>query len=121
MQFFHVEDLCRMMEVILYEKPDPHVFNVGNEKTVSIREWVTLCYQAAGKVPEFVEVQEDIPQRSYFSFSDYEYVLAVNRQKKWLSDTKPLLDGLEESYRWYKENAAEVNRRPYIEYIEENF
>ncbi len=121
MQFFHVEDLCRMIDAILKEKPDTHIFNVGNEETISIREWVSLCYKVAGKNPEFVEVHADIPQRSYFSFSDYEYVLAVDRQKEWLSGTKPILEGLAESFRWYQENPEEVNRRPYIEYIDENF
>ena len=30
LQFFHVKDLCRLMEVIIKEKPEEHILNVGN-------------------------------------------------------------------------------------------
>ena len=36
LQFFHVKDLCRFMDVILEMKPAQHIFNVGNETAVSI-------------------------------------------------------------------------------------
>ena len=40
LQFFHVKDLCRLMEVIIKEKPEEHILNVGNAEAVSIKEWV---------------------------------------------------------------------------------
>lgn len=40
LQFFHVEDLCRLMEVIITKCPTDHILNVGNEKAISIRDWV---------------------------------------------------------------------------------
>ena len=30
LQFFHVRDLCGLMEMIMKEKPADHVFNVEN-------------------------------------------------------------------------------------------
>ena len=42
LQFFHVKDLCGLMEVIIRNKPDEHIFNVGNIEAVSIKEWVTI-------------------------------------------------------------------------------
>lgn len=49
LQFFHVKDLCRLMEVIIKEKPEEHILNVGNVEAVSIKEWVTKCYESIGK------------------------------------------------------------------------
>lgn len=121
LQFFHVEDLCRFMDQLLEEKPEEHIFNVGNDETVTIRQWVELCYKAAGKEAEFVNVYEEKNQRDYFCFYDYEYVLDVSRQKKYLESTKDLYEGLAESFQWYLTHKDEVNRKDYITYIEENF
>ena len=44
---------------------------------ISVREWAELCYKIAGKQAEFFEVYDEIEQRNYFSFYDYEYCLDV--------------------------------------------
>lgn len=120
LQFFHVKDLCRLIDVILEKKPAQHVFNVGNEEAVSIKEWVELCYQAAGKEAEFVNVYDDIEQRNYFSFYNYEYYLDVTKQQELLPQTESLADGLKEAFEWYQENQDKVNKKPYFEFINEN-
>ncbi len=119
LQFFHIDDLCRFMDIILETKAQQHIFNVGNKDAVSIRDWVELCYKAAGKKAEFVNVFKDIEQRKYFSFYDYEYYLDVSAQYKIMSAVKPLSQGLEESFAWYIKNADKVNRKPFIEFIKE--
>ncbi len=121
LQFFHVKDLCRFIDAILEKKPEQHVFNVGNEEAVSIKEWVALCYQAAGKEVEFVNVYEDIEQRNYFSFYNYEYYLDVSKQKELLPKTEDLKNGLCECFEWYRENQDKVNKKPYFEFIDKNF
>lgn len=120
LQFFHVKDLCRFMDVILDKKPKQHIFNVGNELSVSIKEWVILCYQAAGKEAEFVNVYEDIEQRNYFSFYNYEYVLDVTKQKELLPQTAELKKGLCECFEWYVKNQDKVNKKPYFDFIDKN-
>lgn len=120
LQFFHVKDLCRLMEVIINEKPEEHILNVGNVEAISIKEWVTKCYQSLGKTPTFVNVYEDIEQRNYFSFYNYEYYLDVSRQRKIYSETIALEDGLKDAAKWYIEHGAEVNKKPYFEFIDEN-
>ena len=120
LQFFDIEDLCRFMEVLLEKKPHERVFNIGNAKTVNVCEWVILCYEVLGKTPKIRYVSKDIPQRSYFPFLDYEYVLDVSRQSKLLSDTKPLICSLRESYDWYKEHRELVRKKPLIEFIDSN-
>ena len=120
LQFFHVRDLCRLMEMIILSKPSEHILNVGNPETVSIKDWVTKCYACLDKVPSFVNVHDDIEQRNYFCFHQYEYRLDVQRQCEILSDTTPMEEGLRESAEWYFANEAEVNKRLYLDYIDKH-
>ena len=121
LQFFNVSDFCRFIEIILDKHPEDHIFNVGNKDVVTVKQWIELCYKAAGKNAEFVSVDKNIPQRNYFSFHDYEYVLDVSKQYKLMADTVSLEEGLKQEFEWYKNNPDSVYfRKPYIEYIEEN-
>ena len=120
LQFLHVSDLCRFMDLILEKKPNQHIFNVGNQETVSIYEWVCLCYHLVGKQAEFVNVYDDIEQRNYFSFYDYEYYLDVREQSKLMPATKSMEDGLRESLVWYLKNSESVIKKPFIEFIDNN-
>ena len=120
LQFFHVRDLCRLMEVIINDKPSDHILNVGSMDTISIKDWVNMCYACLGKVPTFVNVYNDIEQRKYFSFYQYEYCLDVQRQNKIYPNTVPLDAGLKEAAAWYLENEAEVKKKPYFDYIDTN-
>ena len=120
LQFFHVKDLCRVIEAILDKKPEIHIFNVGNKDVITIREWVNACYAAAGRVAEFIEVHKDINQRSYFCFTDYEYMLDTKKQDELISETMDMEEGLKEAFEWYKDNQDKVNKRPYFEYIDEH-
>lgn len=120
LQFFHVHDLCRFIDVILEKKPNQHIFNVGNKETVSICEWVKLCYHIADKKAESMNVFANIDQKNYFSFYDYEYYLDVSKQCRLMHDTKSLYDGLKDAFAWYKRNSDRVNKKPYINYIDNN-
>lgn len=118
LQFFHVKDLCRLIETIIKERPEDHILNVGNVDSVSVKDWVTKCYQCLGKKPRFKDVYEDVEQRNYFCFNNYEYYLDVSKQNKIYSKTIPLEDGLKESVEWYLKHITEVNKKPYFEYID---
>lgn len=120
LQFFHVNDLCRFMDMILEEKPGQHIFNVGNREAVSILDWAAMCYKAAGKQAEFAHVYKETEQRNYFPFYDYEYYLDVQKQSGLMPVTKPMGEGLRESLVWYLSHSEEVNRKPLIEYIDNN-
>lgn len=121
LQFFHVRDLCRFVEILLANHPLQRIFNVGNPVTVSIREWVTACYRAVGKTPVFISVNRELDQRSYFPFYAYEYQLDVRKQTGLMPDVMPLSEGLRESYAWYVENSDKVVKKPLLEYIDNNF
>lgn len=120
MQFFHVEDLCRVIEKIIETHPDYHVINVGNQKMVDINEFVSLCYTVAGKELKTVNVYHHENQRDYFCFYEYEYCLDVTKQQKLIGDTKDLETGLRESFQWFVKHKGEVGRKNYIDFIESN-
>ena len=120
LQFFHVDDLCKLMEIIITDKPEEHILNVGNADAVSVKEWVELCYECVGKTPEFVNVTADIEQRLYFSFYNYEYYLDVSKMLKLLPSTIDLKDGLSGCALWYDENESEVRKKPMMEFIDAN-
>lgn len=120
LQFFHISDLCRFIEIIMDKKPANHIYNVGNKEAVSIIDWVKLCYAVVGKEPVFVNVYDNVEQRNYFSFYDYEYYLDVTKQLDLMCDTVSLENGLSEAFRWYLSNKEEVVVKPYMKYIDEN-
>lgn len=107
-----------MIEAIIEKNPQEHIFNVGNENPVSVFNWAKLCYEVSAKDFRFKNVMEDIEQRNYFSFYNYEYTLDVSRQKNLLEKTVPLKEGLLRSYEWFKINREKVVRKNYLEYID---
>ncbi len=120
LQFFHVEDLCKVMDAILEKEPGEHILNVGNEETVSILDWVKMCYDVVGVPLEIVNVDGAVEQRKYFCFYDYEYKLDVSRQKTLLDKTTDLCVGLKGAYEWYKNNKSEVRQKDFIAFIDES-
>lgn len=118
LQFFNVCDLCRFIEILLEKHPENKIFNLGNKDIVTVKEWVTLCYELDGKAPEFVSVDKSINQRDYFCFYDYEYILDTQKQYELMPDTTPLKDGLKKEFEWYKQHQNEIVKKPYFEFID---
>ena len=119
LQFCNVSDLCRFIGILLDKRPVDRVFNIGSKETVTVKEWVELCYKAAGKTPRFISVDRTVPQREYFCFYDYEYELDVSRQYELTPYTVPLEQGLREEFEWYEHNTDSIySRKPYMEYID---
>ena len=119
LQFFHVEDLCKLMETIIKKHPHDHIMNVGNSEIVDINKFVELCYQVVGIPLNKVYVTKHDNQRDYFSFHNYNYVLDVTKQNQLLPSQKSLFEGLEESYQWYLDHPDEVVKKNYIEFIDQ--
>lgn len=118
LQFFHVEDLCKMIKIILCKKPKHHIYNVGNEEQIDIYSFVKICYEIVGEPLHIENVYHHANQRDYFSFYDYEYVLDVSRQKELLPQTKDLKEGLIESFKWYILHPQDVKKKDYIAFID---
>lgn len=84
---------------------------------LNISEWVQLCNDLSGTNLKTVRV-EGYLQRAYFCFRDYDYYLDVSKQMVLMPDVKPLVEGLQESYEWLRQNRGAVIHRPYMEYID---
>lgn len=121
LHFLDVFDLAMIMEYIINNNPDDHILNVGNSNSISIREWVDLCYQAANKEARSIEVKEDIKQRNYFPFYDYEYELDTKLLKKFNLELADMKKGLEASYLHYISHEEEVKKKNYLQFIDDNF
>lgn len=119
LQFYYIDDLCNLIYEIEQSKPSEHIINVGNKDAMSVKEWVTMCYEACGKKAEF-EYVYDIENKFFFSFSEYQYHLDVLVQESIYEYTTPLKEGIEASLKWYMKNEESVSKRPYIQYIDEN-
>ena len=120
LQFFDIEDLCIFIEKLIENKPENHIFNVGNPETISVSKWVRLCYDILKKIPEIRYIPTEINQRLYFPFRNYEYILDVTKQTEIMSDFKSLETGLKQSYEWYKNNRKLIVRKDYLQYIKNN-
>jgi len=121
LQFFHVEDLCILMEKILLSHPKQHIINVGNQEIIDINRFVEMCYEIVGAELEKVYITQHDNQRSYFSFYDYNYTLDITQMQKLLPTQKDLYKGLTESYQWYREHKEDVIKRPYMQFIDDTF
>jgi hypothetical protein len=71
-----------------------------------------------GRTPRFEYVTDDIPQRSYFPFYDYEYVLDVKAMNALINRLTPLEDSLRQSYEWFRNNRNSIVRKPLKEFID---
>lgn len=67
-----------------------------------------------------MNVYDDIEQRNYFSFYNYEYYLDVSRQNKFYPKTISLEEGIKDAAKWYLAHSSEVNKKPYFQYIDAN-
>lgn len=121
LQFFDVEDLCKFAQALIEKQPEQRIFNVGNPRTVTVHEWVQACYGVFGKRAEIRAAPKEADIRSYFPFRDYAYTLDVSSQREIMPTTKPLEQGLKESFEWYNGNRELVRRKDYIAYIKEHF
>ena len=119
LQFIHIHDLCRLIDAVLETRPQQHVFNAGNKESISVRDWVELCYRVAGKEADIVNVSADVEQRKYFSFYPYEYELDVSAQYELLKEMRPFEQGLKESFAWYVDNTDKIMRRSYLDFIDQ--
>lgn len=121
LHFLYVYDLCRIMDAIIRNKPREHILNVGNKETITIKKWVELCYKAMGKQANFIEVHEDVEQRSFFPFHNYEYALDINKLNMFFDDYTDMETGLKEAADWYLDHEGELKKKTYLEFIDDNF
>lgn len=118
LQFCHIGDMCRLIEAIIHDKPDEHILNVGYPEPTTVKDWVNLCYNIVGKTADFINVDDNIPQRNYFPFYRYEYILDVSSMLSVTGSITPLAESLWLSYEWFRKNRDKIIRKPLIDFID---
>ena len=117
LQFCHIGDLCRLLEIIVTKHPQQHILNTGDPQTVSAADWVRICYAAAEMPCILRYLPREIPVRAYFPFRDYAYRLDVAAQTALLPELTPLEDSMREAYAWWQVHRETVVRKPYLDYL----
>lgn len=121
LHFYHVKDLCLLIESLLRKRPERNIFNVGNTQPDDINNFIKICYQIVGTKLETICVDHTHPQRSYFPFHDYTYYLDVTEQNHIHIPEINLYDGLKEDFDYYIRHQNEVfKKKSYFEYIQKN-
>lgn len=105
LQFLYTEDLANIMLKLLGQNISfPAIFNVGNKKAVTIKEWIEACGMAIGKEPiikEFNYEKHNRAVRDFFPFHDYDNVLDVTKINNYYNEEINFIEGLKRAYNWY--------------------
>ncbi len=112
LQFIDTEDLAAITECLLQtDTGKDAVFNVGNRKAVTSKEWVEACGKVAGKKPEIMEI--DYAKlgrnvRDFYPFFDYDNVLEVSKINEIVSKETAFEEGLKKCFAWFSENRESI-------------
>ena len=123
LQFIYIKDLANVVCRLLKSPCLAHsIYNVGNRKAVSCREWVECCAKAAGLAVNcaFYNYRRDRRTvREFFPFYDYDNVLDVSRIKEIYPNETDYIEGLEKSYQWYLQNRDNIRMKENVIFNEE--
>ncbi len=112
LQFIYTEDLAAIIDrLFITETGKVCVFNVGNRKAVSSKEWVEACALAAEKAADIMEVdyaELDKTVRDFYPFFDYDNVLDVSKINQIMCKETDFKEGLKKSYAWFLENKENI-------------
>lgn len=113
LQFIDTEDLAAIVECLLQtDTGKDAVFNVGNRKAVTSREWVEACAKVAGKKPVIMEVDyEGLGRnvRDFYPFFDYDNVLDVSKINKIICKETNFEEGLTKCFAWFLKNRESIS------------
>lgn len=112
LQFLYTEDLADIIFCLWNSSlPNIYIANVGNQMSVTSREWIETCAQVVGKTLEIIEVDyEKIGKnvRDFYPFFDYDNVLDLSRiHSVWNKETD-FKEGLKHAYEWFLNNKSEI-------------
>ena len=88
------------------------IFNVGNKKALTIREWVESCSKVVGKQAKIVEydyIYYNRNERDFFPFFSYDNVLDVSKINEIYSDETDFETGLRNCFEWYSNNVDNIS------------
>lgn len=113
LQFIDTEDLAAIVECLLRTDTGKNaVFNVGNRKAVTSKEWVEACAKVAGKKPEIMEIDYaglGRNVRDFYPFFDYDNVLDVSKINKIICKETEFAEGLTKCFAWFLKNRESIS------------
>lgn len=112
LQFIYTTDLANIIVNLINKDIETvSIFNVGNKKPITIREWVKSCSEVVGKKAKIVEydyIHNNRIERDFFPFFNYDNVLDVSKINKIYSKETDFETGLKNSFVWYSNNVDSI-------------
>ncbi|SHI46788.1 NAD-dependent epimerase/dehydratase family protein [Clostridium intestinale] len=118
-QFLHIDDLVRIFESAMYSNESNEIYNVTNDEIVTWKEYINICGEVIGEQPIIKEVHssKSIHEvRTYFPFRNTTYTLSIDKLKSSSLHVPKigLKEGLEKTFKWYKENDIKLEDKKMI-------
>ncbi len=112
LQFIYTTDLANIiLNLINKDLGRVSIFNVGNKKSLTIREWVESCSKVVGmqaKIVEYDYFYYNRNERDFFPFFSYDNVLDVSKINEIYSNETDFEIGLRNSFEWYSNNVDNI-------------
>lgn len=124
LQFIYTTDLANIILSLINRNLDKvSIFNVGNKKPITIRDWVEYCSKVVGKQAKIVEYDYTYYNRNgrdFFPFFNYDNVLDVSKTNEIYNRETDFEIGLKSTLKWYCNNADSIFFKENISLNEEN-
>lgn len=110
LQFIYTHDLAKIcLDLSLKSLDHLSIYNVGNKKPLSIKDWILCLGKAAKKEPIFKEfdyLKHGYTIRDFFPFHDYDNVLEINID----FDETQFIEGAQIAFDWYQKTPIEFKK-----------
>lgn len=112
LQFIYTTDLANIILNLLNTNLDTiSIFNVGNKKPITIKEWIECCAKVVGKEAKIIEYDyrnNNRKERDFFPFFNYDNVLDVSKINELYNSETNFKIGLNNAFEWYCNNVDSI-------------
>lgn len=113
LQFIYTRDLANIiLNLINQDLGRVSIFNVGNKKSLTIKEWIKSCSKVVGKQAKIVEYDYhhyNRNERDFFPFFSYDNVLDVSKINEIYGNETDFETGLRNCFEWYSNNVNNIS------------
>ena len=124
LQFIYTTDLANIILNLLNTNLDTiRIFNVGNKKPITIKEWIECCAKIAGKKAKIIEYDYNNynrKERDFFPFFNYDNVLDISKINKLYNNETDFEIGLKNTFEWYCNNVDSIFFKENVTQNEQN-
>ncbi|PRR82524.1 NAD-dependent epimerase/dehydratase family protein [Clostridium vincentii] len=124
LQFIYTTDLANIILNLLNTNLDRiSIFNVGNKKAITIKEWIECCAKVVGKKAKVIEYDYNNynrKERDFFPFFNYNNVLDISKISKLYNIETDFSIGLKNAFEWYCNNVDSIFFKENVTQNEQN-